>query len=76
MSADLTSLTGKTPFFSPSIGSANRPKASLISPSSCAETLCSLASFDCRGLGAVEGPPALRFGGCFFGKLFFFFCEV
>lgn len=62
--ADLTSSMGSTPFFSPSMGSAKRLKASLISPSSCAETLCSLASFE-RGaaLGAASPPPDLRFGG-------------
>ena len=65
MSADLTSLEGRTPFFSPSIGSEKRLHASLISPSSCAETLCSLASLDWRALGAEDAPAAadLRLGG-------------
>lgn len=64
MSADLTSSVGKTPFFSPSIGSEKRLKASLISPSSWPETLCSFASFDCRAFGALAAaPPDLRFGG-------------
>lgn len=63
--ADLKSSIGMTPFFSPSMGSANRLKASLISPSSCAEMLCSLASFDRGGaLGAPAAAPVLRFGGC------------
>jgi hypothetical protein len=57
---------GSTPFFSPSMGSANRLKASLISPSSCADTLCSLASFE-RGAALVvpvapAAPPDLRLG--------------
>lgn len=66
MSADFTSSMGMTPFFSPSMGSAKRLKASLISPSSCGETLCSLASLDWRALGAAAAaaPPDLRFGGC------------
>lgn len=69
MSADFRSLMGSTPFFSPSIGSENRLYASLISPSSCADTLCSLASFDSRGFGAVvveedaAAPAGLRRGG-------------
>lgn len=73
MKADFTSLMGSTPFFSPSMGSENRLKASLISPSSWADTLCSLASLD-RGAAlvlvvalaaAADGaPPDLRFGGC------------
>src|SRR5687767_15887682 len=53
MSADLRSLMGSTPFFSPSIGSEKRLYASFISPSSCAVTLCSFASFERRGLGVV-----------------------
>lgn len=72
MSVDFRSLMGSTPFFSPSMGSANKLKASLISPSSCAVTLCSLASFDCRGFDAVEGPPDLRFGGFFRDNVFSF----
>lgn len=56
-----------TPSFSPSIGSEKRLKASLISPSSCAETLCSFASLE-RGAALVVVlvealPPDLRFGG-------------
>ena len=58
---------GITPIFSPSIGSEKRLKASLISPSSCAETLCSFASLE-RGAALVAVvwealPPDLRFGG-------------
>lgn len=60
--AERTSLVGITPYLSPSIGSANRLKASRISLSSCAVTLCSFASFDSRGFGASAGD--LRFGGC------------
>lgn len=65
MRADLTSSMGRTPFLSPSMGSAKRLYASLISPSFCAETLCSFASFD-RGaaLGAPVAGAVLRFGGC------------
>ena len=49
------------------MASEKRLKASLISPSSCAETLCSLASFE-RGaalvwLEAEAAGPDLRFGG-------------
>lgn len=57
-----------TPSFSPSMGSANSEKASLISASSCAVMSCSLASLDC--LAALPGapdsaaPPDFRFGGC------------
>lgn len=58
--ADLTSSMGMTPFFSPSMGSEKRLQDSPISPSSCAETLCSLASLDCR---APPAAGALRFGG-------------
>lgn len=60
--AERTSLVGITPYLSPSIGSAKRLKASRISLSSCAVTLCSFASFDSRGFGASAG--ALRLGGC------------
>lgn len=83
MSADLTSSMGKTPYFSPSIGSAKRLNASRISPSSCGVTLCSFASLDWRVLGAALPLAAgvLRFGGYrylldtillqeFFGKFF------
>lgn len=65
MRADLTSSMGMTPLRSPSMGSAKRLYASLISPSFCAETLCSFASLD-RG-AALDAPvagAALRFGGC------------
>lgn len=67
INADLTSSMGITPIFSPSIGSEKRLKASLISPSSCAETLCSFASLE-RGAALVVVlwealPPDLRFGG-------------
>lgn len=64
MRADLTSSMGRTPFLSPSMGSAKRLYASLISPSFCADMLCSFASFD-RGaaLGAPEAGAGLRFGG-------------
>lgn len=64
--ARLTSLVGMTPSFSPSMGSANSAKASLISRSSRAEMLCSFASFDCRSLGSASLArlAAFRFGGC------------
>lgn len=57
---------GRTPNFSPSMGSAKRLKASRISPSSWGVTLCSFASLDWRALGALPLPLAvtLRFGGC------------
>lgn len=61
-----TSPIGMTPSFSPFIGSENSPKASLISASSCAVMLCSLASFDCRGpfaLGSAAGAAGRRFAG-------------
>lgn len=64
--AERTSLVGITPCFSPSMGSEKRLKASLISASSWAVTLCSLASLDCRGFGALltsATPPGRRFGG-------------
>lgn len=63
-----TSPDGITPSFSPSMGSENSAKASLISRSCRAEMLCSLASLDCRSLGAplvaAAAALALRFGGC------------
>lgn len=61
----LTSSIGITPSFSPSMGSANRANASLISASSRAEMLCSLASLDWRSLGAAAKleAAALRLGG-------------
>lgn len=66
--ARLTSPIGITPSFSPSIGSANKLNASLISASSWAVMLFSLASFDWRGPAALdeeEAFAALRFaGGC------------
>lgn len=44
---------------------ANRAKASLISNSSCAEILCSLASLDWRALGNVTSVVgARRLAGC------------
>jgi hypothetical protein len=58
-----------TPIFSPSMGSEKRLNASLISPSSCAETLCSFASLERGAAFGVEAvlaealPPAFRFGG-------------
>ncbi|KAI0129316.1 hypothetical protein F4776DRAFT_628413 [Hypoxylon sp. NC0597] len=58
-----TSLTGMTPSFSPSMGSANSAKASLISRSWRAEMLCSLASLDCLSFGSVVAVAVLRFGG-------------
>ena len=60
-----TSPIGITPSFSPSMGSENSPKASLISASSSAEMLFSLASLDSRGLGALESLAATlrRFAG-------------
>jgi len=48
-----TSAVGMTPSFSPSMGSEKRLKASRMSASSCAEMLFSLASLDCRALGAL-----------------------
>lgn len=60
--AERTSPVGITPCLSPSMGSENRLKASRISLSSCAVTLCSLASLESRGLGASAG--AFLFGGC------------
>ena len=47
------------------MGSENSPKASLISASSSAEMLFSLASLDSRGLGALESLAATlrRFAG-------------
>lgn len=68
--ARLTSPIEITPSFSPSIGSANRLNASLISASSAAVMLFSLASFDWRCPPVVldeeeEAVAALRFaGGC------------
>lgn len=65
MRADFTSSMGRTPFCSPSMGSEKRLYASLISFSSCAVTLCSLASLDCRGLGApLPEAAGFRLGGC------------
>lgn len=68
-----TSSIGMTPPFSPSMGSANSVKASLISASSCAVMSCSLASFDCLArVAAAPGsaaPPDLRFGGYFFARV-------
>lgn len=64
MRADLTSPEGITPSRSPSMGSAKRLQASLISPSSRAETLCSLASLDWRG----ALPPAAPAGCCCFDE--------
>jgi len=63
--AERTSLVGITPCRSPSMGSAKRLKASLISLSSCAVTLCSFASLDWRGLGGMGsvGGPERRLGG-------------
>ena len=60
-----TSLIGITPSFSPSNGWENITNASLISFSSCAVMPCSLASFDCRALGAASsaGGGARRFAG-------------
>ncbi|KAI0840238.1 hypothetical protein F5Y06DRAFT_263999 [Hypoxylon sp. FL0890] len=58
-----TSLTGMTPSFSPSMGSANSAKASLISRSWRAEMLCSLASLDCFSFGSELAAVALRLGG-------------
>ena len=65
-----TSPMGMTPSFSPSMASEKRLKASLISASSRAVMLCSLASRDWRspgGLRALGRPPAVRFGGCVHG---------
>lgn len=65
-----TSSIGMKPSFSPSMGSENRLKASLISASSSAVMLFSLASLDCRFLGAGLDAPALapdgalRLAGC------------
>lgn len=56
-----TSPMGMTPSFSPSMGSENSANASLISASSRAVMLCSLASLDWRSLGAEGG--VLRLGG-------------
>lgn len=67
--ARFTSLVGMTPSFSPSMGSENSAKASLISRSSRAEMLCSLASFDCLSFGseAEAEAAALRLGGYVIG---------
>ena len=59
--ADRTSFVGITPCLSPSIGSEKRLKASRISLSSWAVTLCSFASLDWRCFGA--SPGAFLFGG-------------
>jgi len=67
-----TSPMGMMPSFSPSMGSENRPNASLISASSCAVRPCSLASLDGRvlvvpdddALSAVAA-GARRLAGCF-----------
>lgn len=62
-----TSPMGITPSFSPSMGSLKSANASLISASSRAVMLCSLASLDWRGLGVAEAAAAdggaLRFAG-------------
>jgi len=73
MSARRTSPMGMTPSFSPSMGSANREKASRISASSSAVMSFSFASFERRALDldvGLEAAPAAggrRLGGCYEG---------
>jgi hypothetical protein len=58
-----TSAIGMTPSFSPSMGSEKRLNASRMSASSCAEMLFSLASLDCRALGALLLVAVVSAGG-------------
>lgn len=59
-----TSPMGITPSFSPSMGSEKSPKASLMSASSCAVMLCSLASLDWRGCCCfAPAEPVAAVGG-------------